>query len=325
MMKSALLLAVPAILLPAGEVREEILVVVNNHMISRRAFNQTVEEDTASMYRKFSGKELDEKLKNAREKTLQDLIDALVIEDKATDLGLQVTDGELKGMVEDIKKQNQLATDADFERALRSSMGISLNDFLKRRKQTILQEQVLRQDVFSKIAIEDQELRAWYEDHKDEYKQPSRFRIRELVLAKGVTAEDKAAAQAKVVEIQAALKAGKPFEELVKTYSTSPSNSLGGDLGWMNKGLMRASIEDAALALKPEQVSNPVETDKDIYLVQLIAAEIDKAKPFEDVKEQIREKLGEPKAQNAIEQYMSALRARANIRYLVPKEQILKG
>ena len=325
MMKSALLLAVPAMLLPAGYVREEILVVVNNHMISRRAFNQTVEEDTASMYRKFSGKELDEKLKNAREKTLQDLIDALVIEDKATDLGLQVTDGELKGMVEDIKKQNQLATDADFERALRSSMGISLNDFLKRRKQTILQEQVLRQDVFSKIAIEDQELRAWYEDHKDEYKQPSRFRIRELVLAKGVTAEDKAAAQAKVVEIQAALKAGKPFEELVKTYSTSPSNSLGGDLGWMNKGLMRASIEDAALALKPEQVSNPVETDKDIYLVQLIAAEIDKAKPFEDVKEQIREKLGEPKAQNAIEQYMSALRARANIRYLVPKEQILKG
>ena len=325
MMKSALLLAVPAILLPAGEVREEILVVVNNHMISRRAFNQTVEEDTASMYRKFSGKELDEKLKNAREKTLQDLIDALVIEDKATDLGLQVTDGELKGMVEDIKKQNQLATDADFERALRSSMGISLNDFLKRRKQTILQEQVLRQDVFSKIAIEDQELRAWYEDHKDEYKQPSRFRIRELVLAKGVTAEEKAAAQAKVVEIQAALKAGKPFEELVKTYSVSPSNSLGGDLGWMNKGLMRASIEDAALALKPEQVSNPVETDKDIYLVQLIAAEIDKAKPFEDVKEQIREKLGEPKAQNAIEQYMSALRARANIRYQVPKEQILKG
>jgi len=325
MMKLALLLAVPAILLPAGEVREEILVVVNNHMISRRAFNQTVEEDTASMYRKFSGKELDEKLKNAREKTLQDLIDALVIEDKATDLGLQVTDGELKGMVEDIKKQNQLATDADFERALRSSMGISLNDFLKRRKQTILQEQVLRQDVFSKIAIEDQELRAWYEDHKDEYKQPSRFRIRELVLAKGVTAEEKAAAQAKVVEIQAALKAGKPFEELVKTYSVSPSNSLGGDLGWMNKGLMRASIEDAALALKPEQVSNPVETDKDIYLVQLIAAEIDKAKPFEDVKEQIREKLGEPKAQNAIEQYMSALRARANIRYQVPKEQILKG
>jgi len=325
MMKSALLLAVPAILLPAGEVREEILVVVNNHMISRRAFNQTVEEDTASMYRKFSGKELDEKLKNAREKTLQDLIDALVIEDKATDLGLQVTDGELKGMVEDIKKQNQLATDADFERALRSSMGISLNDFLKRRKQTILQEQVLRQDVFSKIAIEDQELRAWYEDHKDEYKQPSRFRIRELVLAKGVTAEDKAAAQAKVVEIQAALKAGKPFEELVKTYSTSPSKGTGGDLGWMNKGLMRTSLEEAALTLKPDQVSGPVETDKDIYLVQLIAAEIDAAKPFEEVKEQIREKLGEPKAQNAIEHYMSGLRARANIRYLVPKEQILKG
>lgn len=325
MMKAALLLAVPGILLSAGEVREEILVVVNNHMISRRTFNQTVEEDTAFLYRKFSGKELDEKLKDAREKTLQSLIDSMVIEDKATDLGIQISDSDLKGMVEDIKKQNQFASDADFERALRSSMGIGLSDFLRRRKQSIIQEQVLRQDVFSKIAIEDQELRAWYEDHKGEYKQPNRFRIRELVLPKGVTAEEKSASQAKVVEIQAALKSGKSFEELVKTYSTSPSNSTGGDLGWMNKGLMRASLEEAALALKPDQVSGPVETDKDIYLVQLIAAEIDTAKPFEEVKEQIREKLGEPKAQNAIEQYMSGLRTRANIRFLVPKEQILKG
>jgi len=325
MMKAALLLAVPAMLLPAGDVREEILVVVNNHMISRRTFNQTVEEDTASLYRKFSGKELDEKLKDAREKTLQNLIDSMVIEDKATDLGIQISDADLHGMVEDIKKQNQFASDADFERALRSSLGIGLSDFMKRRRQSIIQEQVLRQDVFSKIAIEDQELRAWYEDHKDEYKQPSRFRIRELVLPKGVTTEEKEASKAKVLEIQAALKAGKSFEELVKTYSTSPSKGTGGDLGWMNKGLMRTSLEEAALTLKPDQVSGPVETDKDIYLVQLIAAEIDAAKPFEEVKEQIREKLGEPKAQNAIEHYMSGLRARANIRYLVPKEQILKG
>ena len=325
MMKAALLLAVPAMLLPAGEVREEILVVVNNHMISRRTFNQTVEEDTASLYRKFSGKELDEKLKDAREKTLQNLIDSMVIEDKATDLGIQISDADLHGMVEDIKKQNQFASDADFERALRSSLGIGLSDFMKRRRQSIIQEQVLRQDVFSKIAIEDQELRAWYEDHKDEYRQPSRFRIRELVLAKGATPEEQQAARATLAQVQEALKKGAKFEDQVKEHSTSPSRSTGGDLGWMAKSTLRPAIENAALGLKPGEVSEPLETDKDLYLVQLVSAELDNVKPFSEVRPQILEKLQQPKADNAIMNYLQSLRVRANIRYQVPKEQIFKG
>ena len=325
MIKPLAILLLPAAILAAGDIREEVLVSVNNHFISRRTFVQSVEQETAALYRKYSGKELDEKLRDTREKTLQNMIDFFLLEDKATDLNITIGDEDMRSMVENLKKQNQFATDADLERALRSSIGVGINDFLKRARQNEIQRQVMSREVFSKIAIEDQELRAWYEDHKDEYKQPSRFRIRELVLAKGATPEDQAAAKTKLGEIQAALKSGKTFEELVRSYSTSPSKSVGGDLGWINKGLLRGDIEAAALALKPDQVSGPVETDKDICLVQLITSEINAVKPFEDVKQQIMEKLQEPKAQNAIEHYMNNLRSRANVRYLVPKEQILKG
>ena len=47
--------------------------------------------------------------------------------------------------------------------------------------------------------------------------------------------------------------------------------------------------------------------------------------PFAEVKAKILEKLQEPKAQNAIEAYLNGLRVRANIRYMVPKDLILKG
>jgi peptidyl-prolyl cis-trans isomerase SurA len=325
MIRRTALLLLPALVLPAGEVREEILVVVNNHIISKRAFTQAVEQETASLYRKFSGKELDEKLKETRDKTLQSLIDVYLMEDKASELTINITDEDMRSMVEDIKKQYQFATDADLEHALRSSMGIGVTDWVKRSKQSQIQRAVLGREVYSKIAIEDQELRAWYEDHRDEYRQPSRFRIRELVIAKGATPEERTAAKAKVAEIQAELKKGKSFEELVRASSVSPSKDTGGDLGWMNKGLLRPAVEAAALALKTDQVSAPIESDKDICLVQLISADIDAVKPFADVRNQILEKLQEPKAQNAIENYMSRLRTRANIRYLVPKEQILKG
>lgn len=310
-----------------GEVREEILVVVNNHILTRRAFQQAVEQETAALYRQFSGKELDGKLREAREKTLQGLVDAFVMEDKATELSIPAAaiDEYMKAMVEDIKKQNNFASDAEFERALRGSLGIGVADFMKRQRAQVLQQEVLRREVYSKIAIEDQELRAYYEDHRDEYKQPSRFRIRELVIARGVTPEEQAAARDKVTAIQAALKGGAEFEALVKEHSMSPSRSTGGDLGWMGKGLVRESIEKAAFTLKPGQVSAPIETDKDIYLVQLIAAEEDVVQPFSEVKPKILEKLQQPKAENAIQNFLQNQRIRANIRYLVKKEDILKG
>lgn len=325
MIRRTALLLLPALVLPAGEVREEILVVVNNHIVSKRTFTQAVEQETGALYRKYSGKELDDKLKEAREKTLQNLIDVFLMQDKATELSINITDDDMRGMVDDIKKQYQFATDADLEHALRSSLGIGISDWIKRSKHQQVERQVLSREVYSKIAIEDQELRAWYEDHKDEYKQSSRFRIRELVIPKGATSVDLEAAKAKVAEVQAELKKGKSFEELVKVYSSSPSKDTGGDLGWMNKGLLRPSIETAALALKKDEVSAPIESDKDFCLVQLISSDIDNVKPFAEVRSQILEKLQEPKAQNAIENYMNQLRARANIRYLVPKEQILKG
>jgi len=311
----------------ATELREEILVIVNGHIITRHQFQQAVEQEHAALYRQFSGKELDEKLKEGRGKTLQGLIDSFLVADKANDLGLgqRIGDDYLHAYVEDIKKQNNFATDADFEKALRGSLGIGLQEYMKRTKQQILQQEVLRSEVYTKVAIEDQELRAYYEDHKDEYKKATRFRIRELVLAKGATPQEGEAAKAALAKVQEELKGGKSFEDLVKQYSNSASKDTGGDLGWMEKGLMRPAIEQAALSLKAGAVSAPIDTDKDIILVQLIQSENEEARPFSEVKTQIMEKLQEPKAQNAIEQYLANLRTRGNVRFMVPKDQILKG
>jgi peptidyl-prolyl cis-trans isomerase SurA len=319
------LLCVPCILAGAPETREEILVVVNGHIITRRNFQQAVEQETASLYRQFSGQALDDKLKDAREKTLQGLVDNFIIQDKAVDLGIVVKDEEIRTYVDDLKKQNNFATDADFERALKGSLGYGLQVYMDRAKSDMQKQEVLRREVYSKIAIEDQELKAYYLDHKEDYRQPPRFRIRELVLAKGVTPQDQEATKALVAKIQAELKKGTPFDALVKEYSTSTSRSTGGDLGWLAKGVLHANIEEASLALKPEEVSKELETDKNVYLVQLIEAQLDHLKPFADVRAAILAKLQEPKAQNAIENYLNGLRIRTNIRYMVPKEDILKG
>ena len=235
-----------------------------------------------------------------------------------------ISDEGLRSYVEELKKQNNFTSDADFERALKGSLGIGLQAYLDRSRQDLLKQEVLRRDVYSRVAVDEQELLAYYQEHRLEYRLPSRFRIRELVLPKGVTPEEQKDTETRLAEIQAELKKGTPFETLVK-YSTAPSRSTGGDLGWLNKGVLRPDLEEAVLGLKPGQVSAPVTTDKDVYLLQLTDSEMDKAKPFAEVRASILEKLQEPKAQSAIEAYIQGLRIRANIRYMVPKDTILKG
>ena len=134
-MKALNAILVLALLAPVGlcaapEVREEILVIVNNHIITRRDLAQAVEQQHAALYRQFSGKELDEKLKDAREKTLQGLVDAFLLEDKGAELGSPVTDDYVRASIDGIKKENNFATDADLERALRSSLGIGLPEII---------------------------------------------------------------------------------------------------------------------------------------------------------------------------------------------------
>jgi len=316
---------IPCLVLCAGEVREEILVVVNGHIITRRVFQQAVEQGTAALYREFSGQELDSKLRTAREKTLQGLIDSYVLGDKAADLGVVISDDMMRLYVEDVKKQNNFTSDADFERALKGSLGVGLQAYMARARQEQLKQEVLRREVYSRIAVDEQELLAYYQEHRAEYQLPGRFRIRELVLARGTTPEEQKDTDAKLAAIQGELKQGTAFETLVARDSVAPSRSTGGDLGWVDKGVLRPDLEQAAMGLKPGQVSAPVKTDKDVYLVQLVEMDLDRARPFAEVRASILEKLQEPKAQSAIETYIQSLRIRANIRFMVPREMILKG
>ena len=307
---------------PAAEptTLEEVLVVVNSHIITRKAFQLALEQQIAELYRHYSGRELDEELRGAREKTLQELIDTFVLLDVAADKEMLAYAPTESDLLDELKKRSQLSSDADLERMVKLELGINLSELLRQQRRTYIIESLLYQEVYRRVPIEEQEARLYYNEHQAEYSQAAKFRVRELVIPKAAgNGPDAAETLAKVRE---GLKEGVPFEALVKEHSGSLSGVLGGDLGWTEKGLLLPAVEDAALALAPDEVSDVIETDKDYIFVQLMAKETAGAKPFEAVKAQIMDKLREPKARNALQQYLQAQRLRANIRYMVPREQI---
>ena len=74
--------------------------------------------------------------------------------------------------------------------------------------------------------------------------------------------------QSQALKLAEELKAGASFSDLAKKYSTCPSAKRGGDLGQFGRGQMAKEFEQAAFALKPGQVSDPVKTQFGYHIIK---------------------------------------------------------
>lgn len=90
------------------------------------------------------------------------------------------------------------------------------------------------------------------------------------------------------VEIaEEARKEGADFAEIAKLRSTGPSGPNGGDLGWFEAGQMVAQFQEAAFALKPGEVSDPVQTQFGWHVILLEGTRPRPAPALDEVRDEL--------------------------------------
>ncbi len=107
----------------------------------------------------------------------------------------------------------------------------------------------------------------------------------------------------------AELEAGADFAELAREKSTGPSGPNGGALGWFGKGTMVAPFEEAVVAMKPGEISGPVQTQFGWHVIRLNETR-PAAKPTLD---EVRQTLLDELQQRTIEAKLQELTAKADI------------
>ncbi len=140
-------------------------------------------------------------------------------------------------------------------------------------------------------AVTDADAKKIYDKKVGEIKPVEEVHALHILVAKKEEADD----------IVAKLKAGGDFAALAKEKSTDTgSGAQGGDLGYFAKGQMVKPFEDAAWALKKDEVSAPVQSQFGWHVIKQLDKRNKPAPAFETVKDGILNGLVQQKAQEII-------------------------
>lgn len=148
-----------------------------------------------------------------------------------------------------------------------------------------------------------EQVQAFYAANKDRlFTQEDRVRARHILLRveQNATPAEAGAVLEQIRGIKTRLDNGEDFTALAQELSEDTSNIVGGDLGWFDRGQMVPAFEAVAFSLKPGEISDPVRTDFGYHLIKCEAREEAGVKAFEDVKEEILQRLAREQAASRV-------------------------
>jgi peptidyl-prolyl cis-trans isomerase SurA len=304
---------------------------VNNEIVTRTEYvrsrdqlkQEVQQQDPANADRTFAEKQRD---------VLRDLIDQQLLLQKGKDMGI-TGDTELVKRLDEMRKQMNLGTMEELEKAA-EAQGASYEDFKQNLRNQIVTQRVIGQEVGSHLAMNKEDVKRFYEQHRAEMERPEQVRLSEILIAPktpakpaaGANSDAKpeppsepeteaalAVAQAKAQDVLDQIHRGTKFADLAKKYSDGPSAKDGGDLSYFKRGTLSKELEDKVFALKAGEVTDVIRTKQGYVILQASEHQMAGIPTMKEVEPRIQDALYMQKLQPALRAFLTTLREEAFI------------
>ena len=307
---------------------EDVAATVDGQKIYRADVEKYYQTQTAGSTQPIS----DEQATSLRLSILEKLIENELLMHRATKLGLLATDEEVDRKLNELK--SPYSTD-EFAKQL-SERKMSLDDFRHDIRRSLTAEKVLHKEITSKINITQQDIAAYYNQHKAEFNliEP-RFHLAHILVTASPgqqgqeipnKARNEAEARKKIETVMARLQTGEDFSSMAMTYSEDTATAAnGGDVGIAPESALKQTdpaTREAVMKLKPGQytpiipLGNPATKQiGGFQIVKLIAAEPSGQRDLSDprVEQEIRSQLQDHREQLLKAAYYEVMRDQAKI------------
>jgi len=176
-------------------------------------------------------------------------------------------------------------------------------------------------DVVAESIVTEAEMKKFYDENPTNFVIPEKVKIRHIIIVptdNGPNKKTKGEALEQIQKIAAELHgqnifpAGTPqdtinrlvlqhFEDAAKKYSEDGARESGGDLGWVQRGVLDPTFEEAAFTMKKGVMSGVIETKFGYHLIYVEDRKPEGTQSFETAKSQIREYLMTQHATEVVE------------------------
>ncbi|HSO24655.1 MAG TPA: peptidyl-prolyl cis-trans isomerase [Chondromyces sp.] len=274
----ALALASVAALAAASErvLVEGVLVRVNERIVTVSDFSERVRSEIAQMPQ---APENQQELSEFAEMLLQEVVNELVILERATEKRVEVDEQMVDQAVANLRKENNLEDDEAWEQALQSS-GLTADLLRERYRRSMTMQRAVQGEV-RPVEVTEEELRRQYESDKERFSVPAKVELQQVFLSGGAETDP------------ATLRRAEAMVERVRGGADLKAEAiLAGaelqDLGAIPVEDCRPDLRSALDPLPEGGVTEPLAVPGGLQIVRLVERIPAGYQPFEEVAEELR-------------------------------------
>jgi peptidyl-prolyl cis-trans isomerase SurA len=311
---------------PRAEIFEQILVKVNGEIFTKSDLEQrqvlVLRQRGQQMDLKndASNQQLRKALDEITPAIMVDVVNEMVVVQRGKELGYTLSNEQFKSVVDNIKKENKIETEEQFQAALKSE-NMTMADLRRTLERQMIRQRVEQNEVLGKIGVSEGEARAYYETHTNEFTTPPSVTLREILIVvptdnRGVNVGAEEAAKARAEEIRAKVATSKEaFEKAASEVSESPSKANAGLIGPLSILDISPDLRKLIEGMKPGDVSELIRTNRGFQVLRLEAKTDSQLMSFDQAREQISERVFTDKRKGEYLKYLEKLRSQAIIEW----------
>jgi len=297
----------------AAEVVDRIVAVVNNDIVTLSELNNAFETYQKRIEASYKGQDLVKVVAEARLAMLNKMIDQSLIDQEAKKSGIVIKDDEVTDTIKDFLDRRKMKME-DLLKSLANDRS-SFEEYKKEVKDQLLRMRLVRREIKSKVAVSDEEIGSYYLKHREEYEGKEAVRIKQILVPfpKNVDEATKVKLRGDMAAIHKRLKDGEPFDMLAARYSQEAAAAAGGDIGFIERGMILPAVEDVAFSLQRNETSGIIESPIGLHIIMAVDRRGEGIKPIESVRTEIRDKLEEEQMEKKYTEWIKELRNKSHI------------
>jgi parvulin-like peptidyl-prolyl isomerase len=297
---------------------DAIVAIVNDEIITISDFNNEHDQLYDLLRSQLQGEEFSKQYEKEKKGLLERMITEKLLLQEAERLDIRSTanvDEQVRIMIDNIKKQYNIASDDEFKRTM-AQQGMNYDNWVAQQEKTVLQQALIFTEVGRSIAIDETDVVNYYDLHPEEFTTLPTYKLKGIY----VSSEDKSEqeAQEKMEEVNEKLASGQELEDLANQYSEGPGKESQGDIGTYKMGEMDVNLEQAVENLEVGSLSSWVKIASGWFLLKLEEKTESQLRSFEEVKKEIENRLFMQEQQVRIQEYIKDLKKRSFIKILIP-------